>query len=264
MGKLVASLLYSKIARVYVAARSEERANKAIDDIKKAYPSSKGSLAFMKLGLSDLSLVKASANFFLSRECKLNGLFNNAGAMYVDTKGPQDTVQGFEMNLGVNVIGLFLLTKLLTPALAAAVPSEPEGSVRVVWLCSIGTELIGERSRGMTANRDMAAYKNYSHMDRYALSKAANWLHAVEYARRMRSAGIVSVPLNPGNNNTELARQHPALVQFFLRRIVYPPVYGAYTQLYAAFSKDIGLANSGIWGEFRHYLRQHRVNTQRP
>ncbi|KIW94926.1 uncharacterized protein Z519_04905 [Cladophialophora bantiana CBS 173.52] len=246
MGKVLANILYAKNAKVYIAARSEERAAKAMDEIKKAAPDSKGSLVFMKLDLGDLRTIKASADFFLARESKLHVLFNNAGVMYVDPKGPQTTPQGYEMNLGVNVLGTFLFTKLLTPALISTARSEPAGSVRVIWVSSLGTEMVGEKSIGLSYT-DLEAHAKRTPMDRYALSKTGNWLHAVECARRLHGDGVVSVPINPGNLNTELARQHPAFIQRILRLLVYPSRYGAYTQLYAAMSSDISLANSGIW-----------------
>lgn len=202
----------------------------------------------MKLDLSDLRTIKASADFFLTRESKLHVLFNNAGVMYVDLKGPQTTPHGYEMNLGVNVLGTFLFTKLLTPALISTAQSEPAGSVRVIWLSSLGAEMIGEKSIGLSVD-DLEAHAKRAPMDRYALSKTGNWLQAAECARRLRANGVVSVPINPGNLNTELARHHPAFVQRLLRLIVYPPLNGACTQLYAAMSSDIGLANSGIWGK---------------
>jgi retinol dehydrogenase 12 len=250
MGKEVARILFSKNAKVYIATRSEERATKAIEDIKKQTPNSKGSLIFVKLDISDLSTIKASVNSFLAQESKLDGLFNNAGVMYVDTKGPQTTPQGYEMNLGINVLGTFLFTKLLTPILISTAQSEPAGSVRIIWVSSLGTEMQGEKSKGISVD-DLEVYSTRPPMERYGLSKAGNWLHGVEAAERLRSDGVVSVPINPGNCNTELARQHPKIIQRILQLIVYPAVNGAYTQLYAALTGDIDLENSGIWGKCR-------------
>jgi retinol dehydrogenase-12 len=54
VGKELARLLYSKNAKVYIFARSEPKANQAIEDIKKAAPTSTGVLDFLPLDLSDL------------------------------------------------------------------------------------------------------------------------------------------------------------------------------------------------------------------
>jgi hypothetical protein len=54
-----------------MAARSQEKAEKAIEDIKTAEPESKGSLVFLPLDLADLSTIKASVERFLKAETKL-------------------------------------------------------------------------------------------------------------------------------------------------------------------------------------------------
>ena len=73
-------MLYAKNAKIYIAARSEKKAQKAIDDIKKAALKSTGYLSFLHLDLADLPTVKAAAETYLSKEAKLQVLFNNAGA----------------------------------------------------------------------------------------------------------------------------------------------------------------------------------------
>lgn len=134
LGKLLADMLYSKNAKVYVLARSQEKGEKAISDIKSAHPQSKGELLFLKLDLADLSTIKSTADRFLAKESKLHVLFNNAGVME-PVEGAK-SAQGFELQLGVNNVGTQLLTKLLTPILAATARQEPAGTVRVVWLSS--------------------------------------------------------------------------------------------------------------------------------
>ncbi|KAK6067730.1 putative short-chain dehydrogenase [Seiridium cupressi] len=79
IGKEVARLLYTKNAKVYIAARSETKAQNAVKDIKKSAPSSSGSLVFLHLNLNDLRNAKAAAESFLAQEQRLHGLFNNVG-----------------------------------------------------------------------------------------------------------------------------------------------------------------------------------------
>jgi len=50
--------LYQKNGTVYVAARSEERASKAIEEVKLLFPDSAGRIEFLHLDLSDLADVK--------------------------------------------------------------------------------------------------------------------------------------------------------------------------------------------------------------
>ena len=130
LGKEVAQILYSKNAKVYMMARSEEKTKKAIDSIKTSEPSSSGDLIFIRLDLADLPSIKTSAEEFLRREQNLHVLFNNAGVGYPE-KGSK-TKQGYELQLGVNCVGTFALTKYLTPSLVATAKISPPNTVRVV------------------------------------------------------------------------------------------------------------------------------------
>jgi retinol dehydrogenase-12 len=146
VGKELPRLLYSKNAKVYILARSESEANKAIEDIKKAPPTSTGALVFLPLNLSDLTTIKASAERFLAAETKLHVLFNNAGIMN-PTLEISKTAQGYKLHLGVNCIGTFLFTKFLTPILIATAKSKPPNTVRVIWVSLSGAEMFARRGR---------------------------------------------------------------------------------------------------------------------
>ncbi|KAK3361117.1 putative estradiol 17 beta-dehydrogenase [Lasiosphaeria ovina] len=246
LGKEVARVLYSKNAKVYAAARSREKADAAIEEIKKAAPDSAGELIFLHLDLADLNQVKTATQEFLSREDRLHVLFNNAGVMGSDVKSPVRTAHGHEITLGINCVGTLLFTQLLTPTLAVTAASSPPASVRVVWLASFGVELYGEKDVGLpTDNLDY--HRPVPGMDRYGLSKVGVWALGVEYARRHRADGIVSVPINPGNLRTELAREKTALFRFLVTPICYPPPMGAATELFAALSPDVTMEKSGSW-----------------
>jgi retinol dehydrogenase-12 len=69
-------VLLSKGAKVYIAARSQEKSQKAIEELKEE--TGKESVFFLKLDLTDLFAVKAAAEEFIKRESELHGLYNNA------------------------------------------------------------------------------------------------------------------------------------------------------------------------------------------
>ncbi|KAL1600516.1 short-chain alcohol dehydrogenase [Paraconiothyrium brasiliense] len=240
-------MLYSANAKVYIAARSETKAAKAIAEIQDANQSSKGSLIFLHLDLADLTTIKATVQSFLAREEKLDVLFNNAGVMSVPSV-PDRTNQGYEMNLGVNCVGTFLLTKLLTPILVSTAKTESPGAVRVVWVSST-IDLAGAKNVGFPLDDLEYRKKKVPGMERYGLSKTGNWLHAVEYAKLHKSEGVVCVPVNPGNLNSELAREHTRFVQWILSFIVHPVYLGAYSLLFAGLSPEVTVEKSGtfIW-----------------
>ncbi|KAK3309301.1 uncharacterized protein B0T15DRAFT_488050 [Chaetomium strumarium] len=243
IGKEVARILYSKNARVYVAARNEDKARSAIQDLTGSVPASRGSLEFLPLDLSDLNHVRDAARDFLTREDRLDVLFNNAGVMVSSSaEPPPQTAQGYELALGVNCIGTLLFTKLLTPVLATTAKSgTSSGAVRVVWLSSFALELFAQPNVGVPLdNLDYHVPKPGT--ERYGISKVGVWALAVEYARRHRDDGIVSVAINPGNLTSELPRHQGLVLKTVARLVGYPPLLGAYTELFAAFSSDVVVA----------------------
>jgi retinol dehydrogenase 12 len=134
VGLELAAMLYSKNAKVYIAARSKDNSLKAIETIKGREPKSKGMLEFLSLDLANLTTIKASAGEFLAKEKRLDVLVNNAGVLLSRTAEISRTPQGYEIHLGTNNVGPFLFTKLLTPILVATAKKETPGAVRVVWL----------------------------------------------------------------------------------------------------------------------------------
>lgn len=250
VGKELAQILYSKNAKVYIAARSEEKANSAIADLKKAYPKSTGDLVFLHLDLADFNHIKSAAEQFKAKETKLHVLFNNAAIQALgDSEGKTKTAQGHEIHLGVNILGVFLLTRLLTPVLAATAASEPAGSVRVVWVSSMGTEAVGEKGRGISEDY-LWYWPSLMPLERYGVSKAGAWLHGAEFARRhTKGDGIVSVSCNPGHLRSDLYRESGWLFKTAISPVLYPPVFGAYTELFCGLSPAITVGDSGKWGE---------------
>ena len=252
-------MLYAKNARVYIAARSKDKADKAIEDIRRAAPTSTGKLIFLHLDLSDLNKVKTAAQSFISQEKKLHVLFNNAGLMA--TEPLAKTAQGHEMALGVNCIGTFLFTKILTPVLEATAKTESANVVRVVWLSSFGLELFAAKDVGISLdNLDYHVPKPST--ERYGISKCGSWALGVEFARRHKANGIVSLPINPGNLTSELARDQPVSLKIAAKLLGYPPPMGACTELFAGLSPEVTMNESGNWGECLLILKQlgHSIN----
>lgn len=246
IGKEVAQVLYTKNAKVYLAGRSEQKYLTAMETMKKAAPTSIGELVFLRLDLADLSSVKASAEEFLSKESKLDVLINNAG-LQAPPQGSK-SAQGYDLQVGVNNLGPFLFTKLLTPILQQTASSQPANTVRVVWLSSAAAELNSHRPGGIDLdNLDYQVEK--PPMIQYSISKAGSYLQATEYAKRVKPHGIVSVPINPGNITSELQRHLPTSFKLMTRPMLRPTKYGAYTELFAALSPEVTLEKTGQRGK---------------
>ncbi|MCJ1326300.1 hypothetical protein MMC10_002964 [Thelotrema lepadinum] len=240
-GEQLAKILFQHNAKVYVAARSREKATKAIDGIKKAHPNFKGELVFLTLDLNDLNIIKQSALDFTSVEPKLDALWLNAGVM----APPQGstTAQGHELQIGVNNIAHFLFLKYLEPVLKKTASTAPAGSVRVVWVSS-GVVLMAPKPAIDFDNINYAK-KDESAWTKYTRSKAGNILQAIESSRRLKDSGVICLSLNPGNLKTELQRHFPWIVHLFMDWLLYHPRYGAYTELSAGLSSEINMENTG-------------------
>lgn len=255
VGKELARILYAKNAKVYVAARSEVKAKDAIEDIKRSAPSSKGELVFLHLDLNDLSTIKASAQNFLAKENRLHILFNNAGVM-MPPRGSK-TAQGYELQLGVNNIAPFMFTKLLTPVIVSTARVESQNTVRVIWVSSSAAEVLSPKSIIPMDNLDY--HIDQSSEVKYGISKAGNYLHAAEFAKRHKADGIISVALNPGNLSSDLVRHQGTFTKLFLKVFIqYPTVYGAYTELFAGLSPEVTIERSADWSM---YLRDKPPKT---
>ncbi|KAH9019615.1 NAD-P-binding protein [Lactarius hengduanensis] len=243
IGKETARVLLLKGARVYIATRSEEKSQKAIEELKKE--TGKDSIFFLKLDLSDLVSIKAAAEEYISKETELHTLYNNGGVM--NTPIDRVTTQGFDMQFGTNVLGHFYLTKLLLPVLTAAAKKTPAGTVRVVNVSSIAHQYgAPEGIRWATlapGNDSLEARKKLTSTKLYGQSKLGNILFSKELARRYAAEGIVSTSLHPGVINTDLARSSGLFLNFIELVIGYSVSYGAITSLYAGTAPAAGELN---------------------
>ncbi|KAF1930347.1 NAD(P)-binding protein [Didymella exigua CBS 183.55] len=242
VGKELARLLYSLHGTVYIAARSKERSDAAMAWIREAHPDSKGRLEFVYVELADLESIKPAAEEFLAKEKRLDILFNNAGVM-VPPQGSK-TKQGYELQLGTNCLGHYAFTKLLTPLLVQTAKVSEAGSVRVVWVSS--SAVVSAPKGGV--NMDNLDYrKDKLAVHKYGVSKAGNVLHALAFRNLHEKDGVLSVSLNPGNLSSELTRHAGLLGAIVVKLITYPPVNGAYTELFAGLAPEVKALKRNEW-----------------
>ncbi len=96
--------LAKKSAEVIMACRDFDKAQQAVDTMKKEFPAAK--LFLVKLDLSDLDSVSQCAEIVKDKYDKLDLLINNAGVMVPPLTR---TKQGFELQFGTNHLGHFAL-----------------------------------------------------------------------------------------------------------------------------------------------------------
>lgn len=196
IGLQLCKVLYSKNAKVYLTSRTPASAEKAIGEIKKFAPSSKGELNYIAMDLTDLTTIAPRMREFLSKETTLNSAWLNAGVMDVP-KGSK-TKQDYELTWGTNVVAHFIIQEMLLPILQSTAKVAPPGSVRVVWVSSGGhstyspkgdgidwNDITTKKSKGWKGEKDSMTY--------YGQSKAGNVLLSKELAKRYGKDGIVGV-----------------------------------------------------------------------
>jgi len=221
-------------AKIYLGARDESRAQRAIASIKSFVPDAK--IEFLPLDLASLESVKQAADAFTASSNRLDVLMNNAGIMACPAGL---TKEGYEIQFGTNHLGHALLAKLLLPILEKT--AKTQNDVRIVNLSSSAHTWA---PRGGLVLKDATTdMKRYSTWSRYGQSKLANIYYTRELARRYPS--IKSVAIHPGSVGTGLISGPVAsypYVGWLLRRL-HPIVTvsvqeGALNQLWATVSPD--------------------------
>ncbi|XP_029952163.1 retinol dehydrogenase 13-like [Salarias fasciatus] len=229
IGKETAVDLARRGARVILACRDMDRANKAAEDVKKR--SGNDNVIVKMLDLASLQSVREMAKDILASEERLDVLINNAGIMSC----PQwKTEDGFEMQFGVNHLGHFLLTNCLLDLLKKSAPS------RIVNVSSLAHE------RGQIYFDDINQEKDYKPRKSYAQSKLANVLFTRELAKKLQGTGVTTYSLHPGVIRTELGRHFWPTIPLWRRVVFTPLIYliktpteGAQTTIYCAVEESL-------------------------
>ncbi|KAJ5657490.1 Short-chain dehydrogenase/reductase SDR [Penicillium longicatenatum] len=236
-------------ARIYLAARTESKARVAIESIQKEL-SSPADIRYLPLDLCSFKSIRTAAAQFQADSDRLDILILNAGTM---GNPATRTEEGFEVQLGTNHVGHFLLTKLLLPTLQETVARDrAQGvtpDVRVLSLASVAHVLSPTSFEGITSTESLLAGSTWY---RYGASKAANIFFAKELARRYPE--IMSVAVHPGAVNSELYGHTKALgssvkhavgmvVGLFFRST---PT-GAFNSLWAATTAKENLVNGAYY-----------------
>ncbi|XP_049878198.1 retinol dehydrogenase 13-like [Pectinophora gossypiella] len=229
IGKEAAWEFAKRGAKVFMACRDMEKCEKTRKDIVLETHNK-----YVYCRPCDLASTKSIREFvhrYKQEEPHLHILVNNAGVLEPKEKITQD---GFEMTLGVNHLGHFLLTNLLLDTLKESAPSR----VVVVADSAHKRGTIHTEDLNMTGSKDKAAM--------YAQSKLANLLFVRELARRLLETGVAVVAVDPGLTDTTLTRNMPmmrSITRFFIYPLFWPvmktPKIGAQVIVHAALDPKL-------------------------
>lgn len=204
---------------------------------------------FVIADTGDLAALRDAAADLLARHPAIHVLIHNAGALD-DVR--QVSPQGLELTVASQVVGPFLLTELLRPALAAGAPS------RVLWVSSGGmySEPLSVDDLELPAER-------YDGTKAYARAKRAQVTLTELWAERLAPDGIAVHAMHPGWADTPgVARSLPRF-----RRVVGPLLRtaagGADTLIWLAAVDDEALGASGRFWLDRRPRPLHRLRATR-
>ena len=230
-------VLADRGARVVAVVRDPAKGRSALDGLP-------GDIEIAELDLADLDSVRRGAADIVSRFPKIDRLINNAGVMACPYG---QTAQGFELQVGTNHFGHFVLTSRLMPALLAGAPG------RIVNLSSGGHKLSAFRFEDPFFEKE--AYEKWT---AYGQAKTANVLFSVALDKRFSDRGLRSFAVHPGAIMTELSRHLDAQDVDDLRarqkgrKMVFKQVpQGAATSVWAAIHPSLE-GQGGVYCEDCH------------
>ncbi|HJK90205.1 MAG TPA: SDR family oxidoreductase [Polyangiaceae bacterium LLY-WYZ-15_(1-7)] len=230
IGEVTALELARAGAHVFLACRSRERTQPALDRIRRE--TGNEAVELLPLDLGDFASVRACAEAFLARDLPLHVLVANAGL--AGQKGL--TKEGFELAWGVNHLGHFLLVHLLLEKLKASAPA------RVVIVASKGHR----KARTVHLDRKREPTRSFTGFTEYAESKAANIFFARELGRRLEGTGVTTYSLHPGVVASDVWRKVPWPIRPLMKMRMISNEEGAQTSLYCATAPELE-------GETGHY-----------
>lgn len=242
IGEAACGQLAEAGATVLMAVRSREKGEEARARVLARAPGAEAELVLCDV--SSLASVREAATAFLGSGRRLDGLVNNAGVLPPERT---HTDEGFELTFATNVLGPFLLTALLLPALEAAAPA------RVVNVSSGGMYTAKlELDDLQLERREFDGTRFYAHTKRIEVALSEEW------ARRLAGRGVSVFATHPGWVATPGVSSSLPRFEKAMRPLLRDPDAGAETIVWLLGSPRA----AALDGEFVHDRRarpKHRV-----
>uniref|UniRef100_UPI00398ED46F retinol dehydrogenase 12-like isoform X2 n=1 Tax=Pristiophorus japonicus TaxID=55135 RepID=UPI00398ED46F len=235
IGKETARDLAKRGALIIIACRDTEKGDVAAKEIIEE--SGNPNIVVKKLDLADTKSIREFAAQINDEQQQVNILINNAGVMMCPYS---KTVDGFELQFGVNHLGHFLLTCLLIDLIKRSSPA------RIINVSSTAHKM------GTINFEDLNSEKNYNSMKAYAQSKLANIVFTRELARKLEGTDVVVFSLHPGVVRTDLSRHLNVVARFglaMLRPFTKSPSSGAETTVYCSVARGLESENGQYFSD---------------
>ncbi|XP_069193972.1 retinol dehydrogenase 13-like isoform X2 [Procambarus clarkii] len=249
IGKETARDLARRGARVILACRNTNKAQKVADDIIRTTGNRK--VEVRQLDTSDLSSVRKFAEDILATEKALHVLMNNAAILPMTEK--KLTTDGLELTMATNHFGHFLLTNMLLGLLKASAPS------RIINVTS-RQHLARQTFDPDDLNYEKTPYPGCTAV--YGDTKLATVLFTVELSRKLRDTRVTANSVHPGVVSTEILNKGGGtrLLPYYFGWPVWlmgkDAELGAQTLIYLAVSEEV----DGISGKYFVDCKESKTN----
>jgi len=264
IGEMTARELARRGAIVVVVGRNAERCQRTVAAIQR--DTHNPAVEFLCANLSSQMEIRRLAQQFLDRYKSLDVLVNNVGALFTLRK---ESVDGIEMTLALNYVGVFLLTQLLLDALKAASPAR---------IINVGSEAHEDVSHfdfadPQFAKRGFGAYPRtecgnilyalampWAHpaFQQYSRTKLATLLFTHELSRRLVGTGVTVNALHPGLVATQFSNGNGVygwLMRRFMKLRGISVDEGSATSIYLATAPEIERVSGA------YFVKQQMVAT---
>ncbi|KAI0333457.1 NAD-P-binding protein [Cubamyces sp. BRFM 1775] len=232
-------------AKVYMAARNEQKAKAAIERLHaEGLGPGNGEVIWLQLDLSNPRDVKKAAEEFLQKEQRLDILINNAAILLLPFQKTHDGIQDVVV---VNYVGTYVFTRALLPLLKKTA-QEPGSDVRIIAVNSNANNQCPKDVHFRNVddlNREFAD-TSFPQFIRYAYSKMMQLMFIKELQRKLdaQDVPILCIAADPGAVNTEGVQAYAHSVGPLLSPIYTlianltfaKPTKGAYSTVFAAAS----------------------------
>ena len=247
LGLEAARTLAAMGATVEILARNAGKAEACCAELRRT--TGNPHVAFVVADTGDLTALRRAAGELRARHPAIHVLIHNAGAL---DQVRQVSPDGIELTVASQVVGPFLLTSLLLPALRAGAPS------RVLWVSSGGMY-----SEPLSVDRLEMPAGSYQGTTAYSRAKRAQVTLCEMWASRLAADRVFVHSMHPGWADTPgVARSLPTF-----RRIVGPllrtPAEGADTLVWLAVDEGAPLQHSGRFWLDRRERPVHRLASTR-
>ena len=247
LGLVAARALAADGATVEIVARNEAKASQVCEWLRAE--GAAGGVDYVVADTADLDAISSAAAEIALRHGQVHVLIHNAGALdRTCTSSPQ----GIERTVASQVVGPFLLTKLLLPLLRAA------PRARLLWVSSGGMY-----SQPLSVAHLETSPEDYHGTAVYARAKRAQVTLAEMWAEQLRPDGIAVQSMHPGWADTPGVRRSLPTFRRVAGPLLRTPEEGADTLVWLAADDGPPIATTGRFWLDRRPRSIHRLPSTR-